>query len=83
LEAVTAFELDKSTYRLDEVPDFPVFYFQEAGQMGEAVSQVVGYPVSLGTVVFGVVCFVGGWYGHMKLGKQAQALVDEVKKELP
>jgi hypothetical protein len=47
--------------------------------VGETVNQVVSYPVSLGTVVFGVVCFVGGWYGHMKLGKQAQAIVDKVE----
>jgi hypothetical protein len=48
----------------------------------DTVNQVVSYPVSLGTVVFGVVCFVGGWYAHMKLGKQAQAIVDSVQNKI-
>ncbi len=48
----------------------------------DTVSQVASYPVSFGSVLFGVICFVGGWYCHMRLGKQAQALVDEVKKDV-
>jgi hypothetical protein len=30
--------------------------------------------------LFGLAVFAGGWYGHMKYGKQAQTTLDEAKK---
>lgn len=45
-------------------------------------AEVVSYPVSFGAVLACLVAFVGGWYGHMKFGKQAQAVADQVTKVL-